>query len=92
MKTRIKTDTSGRVVVQYDDVITGKRRCRVFICPVEGGYVAEVFPDGNTSQVCDGLSRSGSTLTCRSRDELVDLIRREYRKMRRMEKRIFTEG
>jgi len=87
MKTRITTDDFGRVTVEYDDAIDGTRRSRFFSCPTDGGYVYEYFwNNGTTSQVCEGLSRSGSTLTCHSRDELVDLIRHEYRRMRRHEK------
>ena len=87
MKTRITADDFGRVTVEYDDAIDGKRRSRFFSCPLAGGYVYEIFDNGTNSQVCERLSHSGSTLICHSRDELVDLIRREYRRMRRQEKR-----
>ena len=90
MKTKITTDDQGRVTVEYDDDFhwTGEtvRRTRVFTCPQEGGYVREKMSNGNWEQVCDKLASMGSTLSCSSRDVLVDLVRREYRAMRRAEK------
>lgn len=86
MKAKFTTDPAGRVILSYDvEDYDGVRRVeRVFTCPPDGGYVRE-YPNGK--QVCDRLAHTGSTLTCSSRDKLLSLIRREYRAMRRAEKR-----
>ena len=85
MKTTIKSDSIGFVTVSYDDCISGDRVTRTFFCPTGGGYVREQDSRQQYPQVCDRLSSRGSTLTCKSRDNLIDLIRHEYRAMRRME-------
>ncbi len=89
MKTKITTDEVGRVTVEYDsqDWTGDVRRVRTFFCPSNGGYVREVDSRGQYPQVCDRLAGSGATLYCKSSDGLPDLIRREYRAMRRAEKR-----
>ena len=89
MKARFTTDQNGRVVLAYDveDYDGSVRRVvRIFTCPLSGGYVME-HRNGEWKQVCDRLAHTGSTLTCSSREHLLDLIRREYRAMRRAEKR-----
>jgi len=89
MKARFTTDQNGRVVLAYDveDYDGSVRRVvRIFTCPLSGGYVME-HRNGEWKQVCDRLAHTGSTLTCSSRERLLDLIRREYRAMRRAEKR-----
>ena len=89
MKAKFSTDLMGRVTVAYDmESWTGEtvRVERVFTCPEEGGYVREKMSNGSWEQVCDKLASMGSTLSCSSRDRLLDLIRAEYRAMRRAEK------
>ena len=90
MKARFTTDSAGRVTVAYDNQFhwTGEtvRVERTFTCPQDGGYVREKMSNGNWEQVCDKLAGMGNTLSCSSREALIDLIRREYRAMRRAEK------
>lgn len=89
MKTTIKTNSNGSVTVSYDtEGYEGEdvRRERTFFCPANGGYVRETTDSGDCPQVCDGLSNRGSTLDCPNRAKLPDMIRREYRAMRRAEK------
>ena len=85
MKAKFSTDIAGRVTVEYDsgDV----RVSRTFTCPQEGGYVRERLSGGRWEQVCEKLTSRGSTLACASREKLIDLIRAEYKEMRRAEKR-----
>jgi len=91
MKAKFSTDIAGRVTLEYDDEHhwTGEtvRVRREFICPYEGGYVREKMSNGNWEQVCERLAGKGGTLSCASRDRLTDLIRAEYKAMRRAEKR-----
>lgn len=89
MKMKITTDEIGRVTISYDSgdrYSDGERVTRLFSCPPDGGYVIE-WRNGDWKQVCDRLSGRGSTLSCRSRGALPDLIRREYKAMRCEEKR-----
>lgn len=88
MKAKFTTDPVGRVILSYDvEDYDGVRRVeRTFTCPLDGGYVKE-YRNGEWRQVCNRLAHTGNTLTCSSRDKLLDLIRREYRAMRRAEKR-----
>lgn len=89
MKAKFSTDLMGRVTVAYDmESWTGEtvRVERVFTCPEDGGYVREKMSNGSWEQVCDKLAGRGSTLSCSSRNRLLDLIRAEYRAMRRAEK------
>ena len=86
MKTKFSTDSVNRVTVAYDSEFRGRVE-RTFSCPPDGGYVIELFRNGDSSQVCDKLAHRGSTLRCASRDDLLDLIRREYRAMRAAERR-----
>jgi hypothetical protein len=82
MKMILKTDEIGHVTLSYDDLILEKRVTRVFMCPLDGGYVRE-YRDNDWKQVCDKLSNMGQTLTAPSRAELPGVIRREYQAMRR---------
>lgn len=85
MRTTITTTSCGDVVLSYDDFITGDRHTRTFFCPSGGGYVREEDSYRNNPQVCDGLSRRGPTLMASSDADLIRVIRREYRRMRRFE-------
>uniref|UniRef100_A0A6H1ZUZ8 Uncharacterized protein n=2 Tax=viral metagenome TaxID=1070528 RepID=A0A6H1ZUZ8_9ZZZZ len=86
MKTRITSDDHGRVRLQYEDCL-GQDHDKTFSCPHDGGYVIELLDNGGTTQPCDGLSHTGNTLIAKNRETLIDLIRREYRQMRRIEAR-----
>ena len=89
MKTKITTDQAGNVTISYDNgawYSDGERIERTFSCHPDGGYVIE-WRNNDWQQVCDRLAGMGSTLICRNRDFLPDLIRREYKAMRREEKR-----
>lgn len=93
MKTTIKTNSNGSVTIAFDTVgHDGEdiRRERTFFCHTNGGYVRECDEKGRYLQVCDGLSNRGSTLDCPSVDKLPDMIRREYRAMRRAEKACYA--
>ena len=81
MKARITSDAGGYVTAEYD--IDDQRVTRVFCCPEKGGYVREQYGNGEWKQVCDGLAARGATLYCSSRAKLLDMIRTEYRAMRR---------
>lgn len=91
MKTKFSVDESGRVTIEYDDAFhwsgETERVTRTFICPHNGGYVREKMSNGNWEQVCESLAGTGNTLSCASRAQLIELIRAEYRAMRREEKR-----
>lgn len=78
MKTRFSIDSKGRVIIRYAD------QERTYTCPVEGGYVFELLPEGGQRQVFES---NGNALTAPSRAELLGVIKREYRKLRRAEKR-----
>jgi len=88
-KAKIYTDIYGTVFLEYTDLLSDRRLTRVFSCPEEGGYVREVYSDGQTKQVCERLSNMGVTISAESRESLINLIRAEYRAMRRSEKRAF---
>ncbi|MPS30043.1 MAG: hypothetical protein E2576_14210 [Alcaligenaceae bacterium] len=85
MRTSLTVGTSGAVTIAYDDGFLGERVTRTFVCDANGGYVREMDNDGRYPQVCEGLARLGNTLSCGSRAALPELIRREYRRMRRTE-------
>ena len=80
-----RCDSAGYVALSYDRKADGKRLSRTFYLPSAGGHVQECFEDGSRAQVCEGLERFGGTLTCGNREALPDLIRAEYRRMRRVE-------
>lgn len=90
MKMRLTVNPFGNATLSYDShawyAEEEERVIRWFTCPPDGGYVRE-WRHGEWQQVCDRLSGMGSTLSCRSREALPDLIRREYRAMRREERR-----
>ena len=93
MKATIESLGETRVFISYDveDYSTEsgtKRITREFSRPTFGGYVIEWLRNSETTQVCDKLCHRGPTLYCGENTPLVNVIRREYRKMRREEKRI----
>ena len=87
MRTQIKEITSNRIRVQYVDWLDQIIDMTIG-APSDGGYVYQILADGSTTQVCDKLASTGSTLiySPKYHGRLIDLIRREYRKGRRAEK------
>ena len=79
MKATITADAQGYVTLRFDHPLTDERVTETFACPLGGGYVR----DSKGRQVCDALATTGSTLLCSGRDNLINVIRREYRQMRR---------
>jgi hypothetical protein len=85
-RTTITTTQPGYVTLSYDDEF-GNRITREFFCSDKpAAYVREWRKDGNHTQPCGALSRTGSTLMCDGYANLLAVIRREYRAMRRAEK------
>jgi len=83
MKTKIRAINESQVLIEFDDLITGERYHYEIWVPAAGGYVRF----NGDKQLCERLSCSGSTLYWRAKAPLVDMIRREYRAMRRKEKK-----
>ena len=79
-----KGQQAGYLSISYEE--QGELRARTFYLPRDGGRVLEYGGfHGEYRQVCKGLERFGETLTCGNREALPDLIRAEYRRMRRVE-------
>jgi hypothetical protein len=55
---------------------------REFMRPIGGIYVREKVGT-EWRQVCDALAPTGPTLTCEADQDLADVIRQEYRRMKR---------
>lgn len=73
-----------RCSLRYDDE-RGRRVERDFFAPPGGGYVREGWSDPR--QVCDRLGSTGATLVWDpASGPLVELVRREWRAMRRAER------
>ena len=81
MKTIFDAHAPGYVTIRYDS-IHGARVTRTFTCPMQGGYVRDL----QHNQVCEHLASTGPTLKA-DHSTLAAVIRREYRAMRRAEKR-----
>lgn len=83
MRAYFKQLSYNRVAVRYphhrDDTMV---EFEVY-APMSGGYVR--FDDG--AQVCDRLECRGPTLIWGGASPLINLIRRQYRSMRRAEKK-----
>ena len=88
MKTKIQQVTDNTVRLQYTNWMDEDVDATLFV-PSGGGYVFVLQDDGSTTQICDRLSSTGSTLiySPQHHGRLVDMIRKEYRKMRAAEKR-----
>lgn len=85
MRTKITTTQKDTVRIDYVDATGGRVTREFFTRGQERGYVWEWRADGDHRQVCSGLSSRGSTLVCIG--TLADTIRREYRAMRRAERK-----
>ena len=83
-KATIKQTADRTVSLSYDDEMTGERVTREFWIPRNDGtkYVRE----GDT-QVCEGLSSRGNTLSVREASELLPLIRAEWKAAKAAERR-----
>lgn len=80
---RLTVTDYGSVVIRYWDDLRDSMVEREFSVPRLTGtaYVRE-----GDRQVCDGLASMGRTLLCTAA-QLPDVIRSEYRRMRRAERR-----
>jgi hypothetical protein len=85
MKAKFTTNSARHVTLEYDviDHAGTRRVTRVFWAPSQGGYVREYDKNSCSSQVCERLSSTGVTLSVTREEKLLDLIRKEYRAMRR---------
>jgi len=74
-----------RNVVDLTVRVCGQEATRRFWAPWDGGYVRDTTHQPGTlgPQVCTGLDRLGPTLDWDGRGPLVDLIRREMRRLLR---------
>jgi hypothetical protein len=79
MKTKIQAISESQVLIEFDDLLTGERYHYEIWAPAAGGYVRY----NGEKQLCERLSCSGPTLHWSAKAPLVDMIRREYRAMRR---------
>jgi len=82
MKAKIDIIQGGKVLLR-----DAAGNIRYFFADSSSGYVYENFGPMRHSQVCEKLAVSGPTLRMRDGESLADTIRREYRRMRREEKR-----
>jgi hypothetical protein len=76
-KATIRATAHNYVTLEYDDNF-GERRSRSFHVGHNGGYVRE-----DDRQICDGLAYRGWTLRVNDPKELLPLIRRQWRQVRR---------
>ena len=87
--TRATFTTHGRqsVTVEYTDVLSDLPQCRTFIA--KGRYVFELIGvSGRERQVCERLQIRGVTLMIDADADLLPIIRAEYQKMRRADKKL----
>lgn len=80
MKTTITARSNNRVSIR------GPHAALEIWAPATGGYVRYETHHGD-KQLCDRLSRLGSTLFWDGTYPLIDLVRREYRAMRAARRR-----
>ena len=85
---KLTVDEFGRVTIRFYNELFDEHRRHTYTCPEKGGYVVEILADGSTIQPCRKLAHTGHTLIATSRADLPDLIRREYRALRRETRRI----
>lgn len=86
-KTTITAHDDRHVTLAFDDLLSGQRITMDIWAPVprEGG--SSYVRYNGEKQLCYGLSSRGNTLSYSHGTKLVDLVRREYRAMRRADKR-----
>ena len=81
MKTVFTSHGHDSVSIKYLDQLTDLVTNRTFIR--RKNYVFEIIDfKGTERQICKGLNMSGITLMCDSSIDLIDIIRKEYRKLR----------
>jgi hypothetical protein len=92
---RLTVYASGHVEITYRDPITDETVTRRFSANAGDGtrsvYVVEHLPGGRTTQPCGALAATGDTLLA-TRASLPDVIRSEYRRMRRGHDRMWDSG
>ena len=76
-RTTIKLNSDDTVTLTYTDEMTDERVERVFWIPRSGGYVRE-----GDSQVCNYLDSRGATLEAKDGDQLLSVIRTEWKRRR----------
>ena len=88
MKAKITVNSDHSVTVERDEVLSGERVVHTyFVSALSGvGYVFYHTATGGTSQICEGMGITGSTLMA-SRESLPTVLRRELRKQANREKR-----
>ena len=86
-RTTITAQNYGnQVTLKYTDLITDEARERLFV--LRGGYVYELLGmRGNAYQSSSRLYNSGTTLTVPEGQAMIDVIRREYKALRREQQR-----
>ena len=81
MKTVFTSHGHDSVSIKYLDQLTDLVTNRTFIR--RKNYVFEIIDfKGTERQICKSLNMSGITLMCDSSIDLIDIIRKEYRKLR----------
>lgn len=84
MKAKFTLDSNGSVLLERDN-FSGDRVSELYFS--NGRYVFAYRNNGNHMQVCEKLHTRGSTLMCgKDGNDLLTLIRCEYRKFQRSEK------
>lgn len=86
-KTTIRAVSDRNVKIAFDDSVTGERIEMDIWAPMPADGASTYVRYNGDRQLCVGLNGSGSTLMYRDGTKLVDLVRREYRAMRRAEQR-----
>lgn len=82
-KTTISKTGMSEVTLTAVDPYTDEKIEWCFWIPISGGYIREgSMHSANDKQVCVGLSSRGNTLRASDGDELLRVIRREWRRYR----------
>lgn len=83
MKTKIVVQPNGDVTIESDSRGgDGERVTTTYFVPSNGGYVRIRDSAGHYPQVCDYLASTGATLHVSKKENLLGVIRREYRRSR----------
>jgi len=83
MRAKFTTIGDQIVLAEYDGH-DGVRVRRTFFCDAATGYdgpVLEEMRGSDSRPVCLGLAETGHTVWLRDGEELIDVVRREYRAM-----------
>jgi hypothetical protein len=84
MRTIIKAIAHNRVFISYKCSVTDETYGYNVFAPIDGGYVRNSW---NHLQICEKLQAGGNTLVWNPEKPLVELIRKEYKRMRDSERR-----